>query len=339
MPNYTELPPEFAALAGKVQFVQRINENEYHSSCPQCGVEDYHNESNPSDRFVMWRVSNLNSKPFGMCVRHCRYKWSDTKADADWTPEERAAFELKRKELQEREEARIVEYAQSVVMKQGIYKNYNTVLKNSKAGIDYLFERGFDEQWINHLEIGIMEDYKVKGRNSTYFSPAITHPVIAENGRIENIKMRVMYPTCTEDRYRSLYATKAQHYHLPNKEPVIGNRVILVEGEFKSDVVAMWGRLPVENLTIIGTQGKGIGQRLIKKLEKCEVVYLALDPDAFLPDKNNNVTVAQVARQIGIERVRFIPVKQKPDDAIMQGWNMLNAFNMAIKPTQWRYFK
>lgn len=336
--NYTELPIEFSALEGKVQFVQKINENEYHSSCPQCGVEPRHNESNPSDRFVMWIASNTTGRPFGMCVRHCRYKWSSDKADADWTPEERAIFEQKRRELNEREEARIVDYAQNVIMKQKIYLRYNQELKKSVMGVEYLHERGFTNDWIRHLGLGIMHDYKVKGRNSTYYSPAITMPVIAEGERIENIKMRVMQPNCKEDRYRSLYATQAQHYHLPNKDLKIGNKVILVEGEIKSDIVAMYAHLPSE-LTIIGTQGKGIGQRLLRKLENTELVYLALDPDAFLPDLNGNVTVAQVARKVGIERTRFIPVNGKPDDMIMQGWNMLNAYNMAIKPTQWRYFK
>jgi len=103
----------------------------------------------------------------------------------------------------------------------------------------------------------------------------------------------------------------------------------------KSAQVAMRGRLP-SDVQIIATQGKGVGAQMLYKIESAEVVYLCLDPDAYTPNKNGETTVMQTARKIGLERTRLIVCRDKVDDAIMQGFNLLNAFNMAISPARLR---
>ena len=93
----------------------------------------------------MWVESHISGKPFGWC-RSCHYKWSSEKSDAIWTPEEKAAFAAKRKELNQREEQRIREYAENVVMKQEIYKRYFETMKTSQYGNDWLRRKGFNSR-------------------------------------------------------------------------------------------------------------------------------------------------------------------------------------------------
>ena len=70
-------------------------------------------------------------------------------------------------------------------------------------------------------------------------------------------------------------------------------------------------------------------------LDFAEVVYIAFDPDAYIPEGNTNrIAVMEVAKQIGFERARLVipPRGVKFDDAMAQGYNFSSAVNMAIKP-------
>jgi len=336
--EFTTLPPEFSALTGRVQWVQRVNENEYTSSCPNCGIQPHHNDSNPSNRFIMWLESRETGKPFGMCFRHCGWRWTPGKQDVQWTDEEKAAFVAKRRELNEREEKRIREYSQSVVMKQKVYVRYIERMKESQYGKIYLQQKGFvSDEWNKYFGFGIFEDYKCHGKLDTYYSPAITIPIIGLEQVIENVKMRVTEAHHKDDRFRNLYKTKAQHPYFPMKDLKVANKVAIFEGEFKSCTVAMnkvkTHSLP-EDVQIIATQGKGIGGRMAYILEKCEVVYLCLDPDAYEPNDKGNTGIMQSARKLGYDRVRIIPCREKIDDAILQGFDLRAAYNMAVKPFQ-----
>lgn len=334
MSFFTELPPEFSALAGRVQWVQRVNENEYTSSCPNCGVEPKHNDSNPSNRFVMWIESRETGKPFGMCVRHCGWKWSGNKQDAVWTEEEKQAFAVKRRELNAREEKRIREYAENVVMKQAIYLRYMETMKTSSYGKHYLEKKGFNSlEWNTYFGFGILDDYKCHGEFSTYYSPAITIPIRAIGNIIEQVKLRVTEAKHKNDRFRNIYKTGNQHIYLPIKAESIQNKIAIFEGEMKSCQVAMRGNLP-NDVQIIATQGKGIGARLVYALEKCEVIYVCLDPDAYEPNAKGKTDIMMAVQKLGYNRTRIIPCKEKIDDAIIKGFDLRSAYNMAVKPSQ-----
>ena len=334
MPNFIPLPPELSGLEGRVQWVQQVNPNEYHMSCPNCGVQPHHSDSHPSNRFIVWMESRSNGKPFGMCVRHCGYKWTPEKSDAIWTEEEKAAFASKRRELNQREEERIRRYAESVVMKQKVYVNYFHKMQNSQYGQNYLKQRGFtSDKWNEYFGFGIFEDYKCRGKLDTYYSPAITFPIVGLGNVIEQVKLRVTEAHHKDDRFRNLYKTNAQHPYFPLKDTTIKNKVAVFEGEFKSCMVAMRGKLP-EDVQIIATQGKGVGSRMQYMLEKAEVIYVCLDPDAYEPNDKGETSIMQTAKRFGYDRTRIITCKQKVDDAILKGFNLRNAFNMAVKPSQ-----
>ena len=217
-------------------------------------------------------------------------------------------------------------------MKQGIYNRYADNLKRSEYGRQYLYSRGFNsDEWNEFFGFGIDEGFRVRGKFSTYYSPAISMPVWGLASVVENVKMRITEAKNKDDRFRNIYKSRNQHVYFPLRDEKVGNKIAIFEGEMKAAQVAMRGNLP-KDVQIVATQGKRIGARMLYKIESAEVVYLCLDPDAYVLDRRGETTVMQAARKIGIDRTRLIVCRDKIDDAIMQGFNLLNAYNMAISP-------
>lgn len=329
------LPPEFQALVGKVNYVKKISENEYHSSCPNCGGAPHQDGSYP-DRFILWRVSRSGT-PFGMCVRKCGYKWSPHKEDAKWTPEERAEFARKQAEMEAewmKAEAERIEKLAELVTTQAVWKRcYDNA---PEAAREYwLKKRGIPYDWQEALMLGYFDNYTVRGQGvSSYHSPAYTIPMFNPKGVIENITLRVANPRFSNDRYRRMYSSKAQHLYSPERR--VANKIVLMEGEIKAAIGQIYGWLP-QDMTVYGVQSKSPERRILKMLDFAEVVYIAFDPDAYVTDPTTKrVAVIEAAKQIGMERVRFVvpPKNIKFDDAILQGYKFRNAVNMAVKSLQ-----
>lgn len=346
MPNSATLPVEFAALVDKVQYVQQKNENEFSSSCPQCGGEVHQDGSWP-DRFVMWR-SSRRGEPFGMCMRgHCGHKWSTHKQDAAWTLEEREEITRKQLEVEAaynaRVEARLTELSAQIETSKAYLRYHDEGMEN-QVSLDYWQVRGIPEEWQRYLMLGCIQDYRVTGKLSTYESVAFTIPIWSEVSRIENIKLRVANPLHDNDRYRNYYKSGSQHLYKPLHKTSYKQHAILLEGEIKAAVALIRGNCNQERYDIYGVQSKQPEARLLKKLESFDCVYIAFDPDAYRRAqyidrgtgevKDGKIAVVEVAKQIGLERVRFVlpPRGIKFDDAILQGYNFANAVRMAIKP-------
>lgn len=338
------LPHFFLSLAGKVEYVKKVSENEYHSTCPQCGSEGHDFSSGDPDRFVMWIVGRRGT-PFGMC-RRCRYKWSPSKQDANWTKEEREEFKRKIVEMEREYEIRLAEKLTELswkIQQDGIYLRYHEDGMRNNDVIKYWEEvRGIPVEWQKHLKKGYCGYYTVKNHLTQYQRPAYMNPVWTEGGIIENVKVRVVDPLDKNDRFRNLYKSGCQHLYKSQYNAAPTNKAVILEGENKCDMVTIHGNLPAE-YTIYGVQSKQPEKRILRKLDKFEVVYLALDPDAYEAtryydqktgeEKIAPAAVMDVAKTIGIKRVRFVvpPKGIKFDDAISQGFKFVNAVNMAVK--------
>lgn len=328
------LPVEFVALQGKVNFIQKINENEFHSSCPQCGG-GLHADGSYPDRFIMWRSSRRGT-PFAMCVRKCGYRWTPEKADAHWTPEERAEFERKARELEEewnKKETERLNTLAELVRSQQIYQRCYEASINNRESVEWWEQRGIGVDWQEYFGVGMLEGYTVRNHLTTYKSRAYTIPLWTLGDRIENITLRVAHPMDSNDRYRRLYRSKAQHLYYPLNTLPPTKKVVLMEGEIKGMVAAAYSHLDPSQYTILSVQSKAPERRILKMLDFAEVVYLAFDPDAYIPESTNKrVAVLEVAKQLGMNRTRFvIPPNMKFDDAILQGFQFRNAINMAVK--------
>jgi len=326
------LPVEFLPLADKVQYVQQINDNEWHSSCPNCGGQPHADGSLP-DRFVMWKVSKRGT-PFGMCVRKCGWKWSPKKSDAEWKPEERAEFNRKAAEMETEYNTKIalkLEELSHLVLAQEVWKRCHDEMPII-ARQYYENTRGINKEWQDFLYLGYLPNYTVRNHLTTYKDAAFTIPLYNMEGLIENITLRVEHPIDKNDRYRRLYKSHAQHLYAPRQTK--RNKVVLMEGELKAITGEMYGNLGDEYV-VYGVQSKTPEKRVLKMLDFAEVVYIAFDPDAYLPEgKNNRIAVIETAKTLGMERTRLVipPRDMKFDDAMLQGYNFSNAVRMAIRP-------
>lgn len=329
------LPEIFASLAGRVNYVVNINDNEYHSSCPQCGGEPHADGSFPN-RFVMWVVSR-HGTPFGMC-RKCQYKWSPTKEDAKWTYKERVEFAKKAKLLEIeylRKKSQELDVLAETIRKQALYDEYCQNALNNERVMKAYDAMGIPSDWVSYMRFGYIPQYKVTGRNSSYNDSAFTFPIWSMT-RIENIKVRVEHPISSEDRYRNLYKSGCQHLFTPlHESDKFSNKIVIAEGEKKAAVIHIKGGLP-DNVQVVGLQSMSPERRVVNilKTSDAEVFYLALDPDAYVPSANGIAPVMRLANQLGEKRCRLVlpPSNTKFDDAILLGFRFVNAYNMAIMP-------
>lgn len=332
-----QLPEIFMSLVGRVNYVQKITDNEYHSSCPRCGGEPHEDGSYPN-RFIMWVVSRQGT-PFGMCRKSgCGYKWSPTKEDAHWTYKERIEFARKARLLEieylkkKTEELNVLA---EKIRQQDIYTRYWEEARKRDRVMNEYAKMGIPADWVDYLRFGYIPEYKVTGRNSTYKAPAFTFPVWSLN-RVENIKVRVENPISKDDRYRNIYKSGCQHLFTPLHEAdKFGNKILIAEGEKKATVIHISGGLP-DDVQVVGLQSVSPEKRIISMLKgsKAEVFYIALDPDAYVKGGNGIAPAVSLANQLGESRCRLVipPKDTKFDDAILMGFRFKNAFNMAIKP-------
>jgi len=329
------LPPIFASLQGKVSFVVQVTPNEFHSSCPSCGGE-IHEDGTCSDRFVLW-IASRRGVPFGLC-RKCGYKWSPEKSDAEWTSEEREEFRLKVVQL-EREyfekKSKELEELSRTIEEQGFYKRYYEDGLDNEIANMYYESIGVPPNWREYLQKGYIKDYKVRGSLSTYNNSAFTFPIWTLGNRIENVKLRVVKPANSNDRYRNLYKSGCQHLYVPlHENGKLSNKVVVMEGEKKADVTEIWGELSSE-FQVVGVQSSMPEKRILKMLadSDVEIFYLAFDPDAYVKQPNGVVAVLNTAKQIGEKRCRLVipPRNEKFDDAILLGFKFRNAVNMAVR--------
>lgn len=325
------LPAEFMSLEGQINFIQKVTENEYHSSCPSCNGSIHEDGSYPN-RFVLW-VASRRGTPFGLC-RKCGFKWSPLKEDAKWTDEEREEFRRKVEELETQyftKKAQELEELSRKIVQQGFYEGYCENAINSDFAMSFYASLGMDEMWVRYFKKGLIQDYKVTGKDSTYHSPAFTFPIWTLGGRIENVKIRVANPKNSNDRYRSLYKSGCQSLYVPMMDEKIKNRVIVMEGEKKADAALMYTNL-TDEMQVVGVQSSMPEKRVLKMLEPAEVVYLAFDPDCYRRNKAGVVPVLRTAEQIGKKKCRLVlpPGDVKFDDAILQGYKFNNALNMAV---------
>lgn len=332
MNEITEFPPEFLGLVGRIKYLTQVNENEYHSSCPNCGGEPHADGSLP-DRFVIWKVSRRGTT-FGMCIRKCGYKWTPNKQDTEWTDEERAEFQRKAAQMEAEYNAKIAEKLESLsqlITAQQVWKRcHDETPEHAKKY--YSERRGIPQEWQDFLSLGYMPNYTVRNRLTSYKDNAYTIPLYNFEGVIENITLRIENPIDSNDRYRRLYKSHAQHLYAPRMGK--SNKVVLMEGELKAITGEAYGGLP-SDFVVYGVQSKMPEKRILKMLDFAEVVYIAFDPDAYVPEGNTNrIAVIETAKQIGMERVRLVipPNGVKFDDAMLQGYNFSNAVQMAIRP-------
>ena len=330
--RFDSVPAEFEPIAHLVSQVVKRTAVEWSSSCPACGGGNHRN-GEPSDRFRMMTVSKIGI-PLGWC-RKCTYRWFPGK-DRKPTQEEKEAWrqEQIRIETEKRDDA---QHAINLLNSERIWEFFFS--QNNNWSYEILEKRGFSRSWIEYLQFGLNPDFVVWSRKQErweeYHSPALTIPIWSVGDKVNEVKMRVLNPRSDADRYRAWYKTKTTSLYIPLHDLPIGNVAAVIEGEFKSALVCE--KLDNLKISIVGVQSKKPDAQVFQNLSHCEIVYLGLDPDAFVPQYNQKGerlenAVEYCTRLIGKERVRIIEFPCKPDDGILKGMNPMSYIKMARRP-------
>ncbi len=308
------LPPEFQSIAHLVHNVHKKSNNEFCSSCPECGGRD---------RFVMFRIGR-GGFPFSFC-RKCPYHYTGKHN----LPSKEEFLEWKRNQV-EVENARI-EAAQrtlEILQSDRVWEQFHT--NNNEYSREIFRGWGIQESWVEYLQLGLIPDYTVKSGEEYYHSPGITIPVWYVGDIVQNVKIRVTNPRHDRDRYRNLYPMGQSFLFIPRHEEPLKGTGILVEGERKAIVLEQ--TLDDPKLRVVGLQTKTPAPELFKSLKDFDKVYVWLDPDAFNKENGRESAVEYVTRMTGKERVLVVDCSKKLDDAIVEdGMNPRRYLRMARK--------
>lgn len=326
------LPPEFEPISNLVNYVVKRTQNEFSGSCPKCGGSVHKNGELP-DRFRMW-VRSKYGFSMGWC-RACNYIWSPSK-DHKPTKEEMEAWQTQQIEV-EKERLAAAERALELLQSERMWERF--FVQNNDYSRNLFRERGLADSWVEYLKLGLVPDYTVRSRENGewgyYHSPAITHPIWGVGGVVQNIKLRVTNPKTSADRYRNWYESGQSYLHIPLYDlPLVGAGII-VEGEFKGDVLEQ--TLDDVKYRVVSVQSKTPSHELFGQLKDLDPVYIWLDPDAFIAefDKNGKpreTPVERMVRIIGKDRSRVVNSPIKVDDGIVKyGLNPMSYIRMARK--------
>lgn len=300
------LPPVFGELRNQVSNVRKKSQNEYSSSCPQCGGDD---------RFVIFVVGK-GGFPFAFCRQDPSHRWYPAKdhklSQSEVEEFRRNQIEVERSRIEAAR--RTIEILQNDRMWEFFYG------QNNDWSRETFRKWGIADSWIDYLQLGLIADYTVKNLDGAYHSPAFTIPVWGAGSVVQNIKLRLANPQSPRDRYRNFYKTGQSFLFVPLHDLPLQGKCVLVEGEKKAIVLEQ--TLDDVNYRVVGIQSKMPDPLLFKQLRDFEAVYIWLDPDAFRKEsKSEESAVEYVSRIVGKERSVIVDCPVKLDDGIIQGMN------------------
>lgn len=308
--HYDTLPSEFSELAGKVQYVRRVNAHEWSSSCPQCGGSQ-HPGGEPPDRFRMW-TRNRNGNVFGWC-RRCSYFWSPNQSKK-MSPEEFEKWRAEQLRIEQERKA-AAEKAIALLQSEHLWDLYHQGLTEYSKSI--IQNWGISAKWASYWKLGFNPDLLIYNKtHGEYHNPAISIPLWQLDGRVANIKFRALNPVEPNDRYRMAYKTGLTFLFWSFREVNL-KECLVVEGEKKAMVSALHLYENGLKMQVIGLPSVTPSAELLQELDGFTKITLCLDPDSRI--KQNGLSPeARAVDILGRERTKVLRLPHKVDDMIVQ---------------------
>lgn len=272
---------------------------------------------------MMFLVSRYGY-PLGFC-RKCEYRWTP-KSKRQPTKEQIEEWRAQQIEV---EKARIESAKRSLEILQHdrMWQHFHD--QNNDWSRETFRAWGLSDTWIKYLQLGLIPDYIVHS-DTDYHSPAFTIPIWNVGGVVQNIKLRLANPKEDRDRYRNYYPMGSSFLFVPQYSLPLEGACVLIEGEKKSALMEQ--TLDDPAYRVVGVQTKTPAPELFEQLKNFEVIYIALDPDAFEKvGKQKETAVEYCVRMVGKDRARIVHFPCKPDDGILAGMNPRPFLRMAEK--------
>ena len=295
------LPAEMSRWSSLPDLCYR-GKNQWTSSCPQCGGGRGGSRTTMSDRFVMRGTDDRGAR--GWC-RQCGYfAWADEGAKID--PAKIAEAQVLRQEYAVREMVRLREHI-AKLQKEEYWRGYHDAMREGQRAL--WRQAGIPDDFQDRWQLGYVPRY-----SDEIPSPALTIPYFSPGWAAVNVQYRLTNPPKPNDKYRFSYGLKPGLWLSdPDEEPT--GRCLVVEGMKKAAVVYI--QLVVNagyDIKVVAVPSKTPSESTLKELDKCDTIYLALDPDAYQKTSGKESAAQRVAAALGPKRVRLVRLPGKPDD-------------------------
>jgi hypothetical protein len=313
-------PPEFGALGLSGEFI-KIGSHEFHGPCPKCsGV----------DRFAIF-----TDRPFPGWNFWCRQCHPDNGWIDEWWPElkQHKPIDFARMKIEQAEHAATelkaqIERAENVLAELRQAQSWLKYHEQMTREAAYQWMRwGIPELFQEYWKLGFDPEHVIYSNNEKWITPTMTIPIFEPlTWNVLNIKHRLINPPKPGDKYRPERSGLPQALFVAEPDNALAGTTFLVEGEKKAMVTFITADNP--NVQVVGIPGKNPSRELLSKLDKCEPLYICLDPDASREAR-------QIANDLHPSRCRIIELPDKIDDMILQhrldkAW-LNNVIRQAVK--------
>ena len=205
-------------------------------------------------------------------------------------------------------------------------------LRNEKKWIEYQqnmnqrarglwLQRGVAEWWQDFWSLGYAPDFPLWEKKGDewvqwWSGESIAIPLKSYGGSVNQIKHRFIEPPTESRKYHQEYYNAGQHPFIADVDRQSG-ALVLVEGEIKSMVTFV--TLDTADMQCIGLPSMKPEQSVFEQLNGYDPIYFIPDPDAFKKRDRSGSAAGELAKTLGLERVRVVQLPQKIDDAINDG--------------------
>lgn len=283
------LPPDLSRFAN-LPHLKKRGPNEWSSACPTCGGKD---------RFRLFSAGR--GKNARVWCRHCHlFEW----ADGEPATPERVALTRAEVYLLEQQEAWRKRNHLRQLRESQSWERYHDQMTDEHRQL--WRDEGIPDTIQNYLWLGY-------GLHPGLQEPCLTIPYFNDQWEVDNVQYRLIGQR--SDKYRFTAGLPAVLYR-PEPDTSLEGFTVVVEGAKKAIVCRYSASMPDVHC-VVGLPSMSPGADMLRALDWCEPIYLALDPDANLPNKDGKPSAAErVADLLGQERVRIAYLPAKPDDIV-----------------------
>lgn len=170
-------------------------------------------------------------------------------------------------------------------------------------------KRGIPDLYLDYWKLGYDSQHVIWTRQGEWTTPTLTIPLFeASTWECQNIKHRLLNPFKPNDKYRYDRSGLPAAWFVAEPDMPLEGKTMLVEGEIKGMNAFIAADDP--KLQVVGSPSKNPSNELLEMLDKCEPVYICLDPDA-------TVEAHAVADTLRRERCLMVELPEKIDDYLL----------------------
>ena len=296
------LPAELNRFANLPDLTFR-GSGEWSAACPQCGGYNP-GRHDVSDRFRLFDKDNKGNAR--VWCRSCGFfEWADQDGEKPNADEiERTNQERARLANQDRERV-----AQKIndLRREAYWRGWHDAMGEQHRRL--WRQQGISDKAQDYFQLGYVERRRFFNGAEPFYTPAMTIPIFEVGWEAVNIQYRLMEPPGGVGKYRFTGGLPAPLFITnPYSDPE--GPTLLVEGAKKAMVT-----FEMLDLCIVAMPSKMSPAGLFKQIDKCDPVYVALDPDAY--DEGRGSAAARAGKLLG-DRARYVRLPVKPDDFFTQ---------------------